>query len=169
MTSPLRTALDLAAARLEDIQPSLPVDRVVAGYARTTGISLAALTGPSKAPAITGYRHELMYLIRRLDPAASFSLIGRFLGGRDMSTVHEAIAKVDQRVQREPDYAWELAALARQIVALAGTPDEPAAGPQARPWQLLAACSVLRDGQMTDAEARRAALAFLRQLEVAHG
>jgi hypothetical protein len=37
------------------------------------------------------------------------------------------------------------------------------------PWQVIAALSVLRDDQLTDAEARKAALTFLQQLEVAHG
>lgn len=38
-----------------------------------------------------------------------------------------------------------------------------------RPWQLPAACTVLRNDQMTDAEARKVALSFLEQLEAAHG
>ena len=38
----------------------------------------------------------------------------------------------------------------------------------AQPWQLPAALAVLRDGQMTDAEARKVALTFLQQLEGAH-
>jgi hypothetical protein len=37
------------------------------------------------------------------------------------------------------------------------------------PWQFVAALSVLRDTALTDAEARKAALSFLQQLEVAHG
>lgn len=37
------------------------------------------------------------------------------------------------------------------------------------PWQFIAALSVLRDEALTDAEARKAALTFLQQLEVAHG
>lgn len=144
------------------------IDQVITAYARITGVRMDDLVGPSKAPAITAYRHELMFLIRRLDPTASFTLIGRFIGGRDMATVHEAIAKVEQRLQREPGYATELAAMARQIVRLG---QEPAtgAGPQEKPWQLLAALSVLRDGTLSDAEARKAAEGFLKQLEVAHG
>ncbi|MFN3994897.1 MAG: helix-turn-helix domain-containing protein [Tabrizicola flagellatus] len=147
--------------------PKLSIDKVISAYAKVTGLSLSELVGPSQAHAITAYRHELMYIIRKLDPAASFTLIGRFMGGRDMSTVHEAVAKVDQRLAREPGYAAELASLCRQIVDLAQ--EAAVSGPQAKPWQLLAACSVLRDAQMTDADARKAALGFLQQLEAAHG
>lgn len=151
-----------------ELPPAKPtIDRIMNAYAVLTGVSLHDIIGPSKAPAITAYRHELMFLIRSLDPAASFTLIGRFIGGRDMATVHEAIAKVEQRLQREPGYASEVDGLLSAIVALA---QEDAGRPsaQAKPWQLLAACSVLRDGQMTDAEARKAALTFLQQLEAAH-
>lgn len=146
---------------------SISIDKVISAYAKVTGLSLSELVGPSQAPAITAYRHELMFLIRRLDPAATFSLIGRFVGGRDMATVHAAVAKVDQRLAREPGYAAELASLSRQIVDLAE--EQAVTGPQAKPWQLLAACSILRDAQMTDADARKAALGFLQQLEAAYG
>lgn len=38
-----------------------------------------------------------------------------------------------------------------------------------RPVQVIAALAVLRDPHLTDAEARKAALSFLQQMEVAHG
>jgi hypothetical protein len=41
--------------------------------------------------------------------------------------------------------------------------------PARRPVQVIAALSVLRDSQLTDADARRAALTFLQQLEGTHG
>jgi hypothetical protein len=143
------------------------IDQVINAYATVTGVRMQDLVGPSKAEAITAYRHELMFLIRRLDPAASFSMIGRFIGGRDMATVHEAIAKVEQRLQREHAYRTDLEALGRQIVQLVQETTNP--GPKSKPWQLLAACQILRDGELTDAEARKAALSFLQQLEAAHG
>ena len=168
MTSPLRAALASASDQLRQRPDSVTIDQVVNAYVKITGLSTADLIGPSKAPGITGYRHELMYLIRRLDPSASFSLIGRFIGGRDMATVHEAIAKVEQRLQRELGYRIELEALRRQIVDLANEARDGWSGPQAKPWQLLAALSVLRDAQVTDTEARAAALTFLEQLEANH-
>jgi hypothetical protein len=38
-----------------------------------------------------------------------------------------------------------------------------------RPVQMIAALAVLRDPELTDADARKAALGFLQQLEAAHG
>ena len=167
MNSSLHTALSNLTTQPRDLPPMASIDQVINAYAKVTGLSLSELVGPSKAPAVTAYRHELMFLIRRLDPAATFTLIGRFMGGRDMSTVHEAVAKVELRLQREPGYAADLASLCRQIVDLAQ--EQPVKRAQAKPWQLLAAAQVLRDSELSDAEARKTALDFLQQLEVAHG
>lgn len=38
-----------------------------------------------------------------------------------------------------------------------------------RPVQMIAALAVLRDPELTDGDARQAALSFLEQLEAAHG
>ena len=146
----------------------LPLDRIINAYGKATGVRMEDLVGPSKFPAISAFRHELMYLIRKLDPSASYSLIGRFIGGRDMATVHEAVAKVEARLQREPEYNEQLSSLMRLIKDMATvSADELLSG--AKPWQLIAACQILRDDQMTDAEARKAALSFLQQLEASHG
>lgn len=150
------------------VVPERPsIDRIIRAYAKLSGFNVEDLVGKSQTSAVTGHRHELMFLIRRIDPTASFTLIGRFIGGRDMATVHEAIAKVEQRLQRERLYADQLAALLRQVLALA---HEEALGdaPLIKPWQLLAAAQVLRDEQMTDAEARKVALSFIEQLEAGH-
>jgi|GEM_PF-6945651 len=151
------------------VVPERPsIDGIIRAYAKLSGFKVEDLVGKSQTSAVTGHRHELMFLIRRIDPTASYTLIGRFLGGRDMATVHEAVAKVEQRMQRERLYADQLAALHRQVVALAHEEALDDA-PSAKPWQLLAAAQVLRDQQMTDAEARKVALSFIEQLEAAHG
>lgn len=172
MRSPLRTTLDNAGqlhASIVALPSQTPtVDRIIRAYARMTDTRIEDLAGPSKAPGISLHRHRLMYLIRRIDPIASYDLIGRYLGGRDMSTIHEAVAKIAAGVEEFADRAAELESLQRRIVTwLAGEP--PAFLATIQPWQLLAACQILRDDQMTDAEARKAALSFLQQLEAAHG
>ena len=166
-------SVELMEGRVYEVPVSPPpakptIDRIIRAYAQLSGAAVEDLVGRSQAARITALRHELMYLIRRIDPAASFTLIGRFMGGRDMATVHEAIAKVEQRLQRELFYADQLEAVARQMIVLADE-EARAAAPLAKPWQLLAATQILRDGAMTDAEARKAALSVLQQLEAAHG
>lgn len=148
------------------------IDAIIKAYCRMTGVRIEDLAGQSKAQEITAYRHELMFLVRRLDPAASLSLIARYFGGRDMATVHEAIVKVDGLVLRDRTYRARLTQIAMEIVGAATSApaeaDPVKAVPQ-KPWQLLAATQVLRDDEMTDAEARKAALSFLQQLEAGHG
>lgn len=142
------------------------VDQIIRAYAQLTGIRVEDLAGPSKAATISHHRHRLMYLIRRLDPVASYALIGRHLGGRDMATIHEAVAKVTSGVEGCLKTATDLSDIEddlRRMIA-----EEPVAILVAKPWQLLAAAQVLRDEQMTDAEARKVALSFIEQLEVGH-
>ncbi len=171
MTSPLRKALD-NAQQLHASIVALPkqkptVELIIRAYAELTGIAFGDLTGKSQAATISHHRHRLMYLIRMIDPVASYSLIGRYLGGRDMSTIHEAVVKVSAEVERSLKVANELAALEADLLQLiADLP--PLFVLESKPWQLLAAAQVLRDGEMTDAEARKVALSFLEQLEAGH-
>ncbi len=143
------------------------VDGIVRAFCRLTGLRVEDLSGPSKAATISHNRHRLMYLIRQIDPIASYELIGRYLGGRDMSTIHEAVTKIAEIAARDPSFAL---ALARdEGILRTSILKEAAALPPEKPWQLLAARQVLADDQMTDAEARKVALSFLQQLEAGHG
>lgn len=170
MTSPLRKALD-NAQQLHTSIVALPkqkptVDLIVRAYAELTGIAFEDLTGKSQTATISHHRHRLMYLIRMIDPVASYALIGRYLGGRDMSTIHEAVAKITAEVERSLEVANELAVLEADLLRFIA--DLPPMFLALKPWQLLAALQVLRDDQMTDAEARKVALSFLEQMESSH-
>lgn len=149
-------------------RPAKPtIDRIIRAYAELTQTSIEDLAGPSQAAPITQHRHRLMYLIRKLDPVASYELIGRHLGGRNMGTIHEAVAKVAAAAKASQGSARDLWTLEQKIVArLAG---ETLSSPRGMPWQILASLQVLRDEQITDAEARKVALQFLSQLEASHG
>ncbi len=140
------------------------ISRIIRAFSRLTGTSVEDLAGPSQAATISHHRHRLMYLIREIDPTASYSLIGRHLGSRDMATVHQAVTKIAMAVEQSYQVATELAAIEAEIRNdIRQEVDAPG------PWQLLAACQVLRDDKMTDAEARKVALGFLQQLEASHG
>lgn len=173
MRSPLRTALD-NAQELHASIVALPTQarptmaQVIQAYSDLTRLPVEDLTGKSQTAAVTEKRHELMYLLKRhLAPAASYTMIGRFLGGRDMATVHEAVAKIEARVEQDPTFGDILAGRAAQLGANALM--RAAVQVPSRPWQLLAAAQVLRDEQMTDAEARKVALSFIEQLEAGNG
>lgn len=171
MTSPLRKALDNAQELHTSIvaQPaSAPtVDRIIRAYAELSGLRFEDLTGKSQTATISHHRHRLMYLIRQIDPVASYALIGRYLGGRDMSTIHEAVAKIAHQVSVYQKLAYELSDIEADLREMIAQ-DPPLYQITIKPWQLLAALQVLRDDQMTDAEARKVALSFLEQLEASH-
>ncbi len=150
------------------VQPgAIRLAEVIRVYADLTDTLVADLVGPSQVLAICQHRHRLMFLIRRIDPTASYSLIGRYLGGRDMATVHEAVAKIKSAFTHLPSeniLLCRLETLIRERLAEEAVPPLPAP-----PWQLLAATQILRDENLTDAEARKVALGFLSELEGTHG
>ena len=145
-------------------RPGMTVDAVIRAFTSATGVLLEDLCGPSKTSEITRARHELMYALRQLTPA-SFELIGRYLGGRDMATVHAGVANIERAADLSQEYAERIDLLVEALAAL-----RPLVVPQAGlPWPLVASLSILRNATITDAEARQIVLGFLEQIEVPHG
>jgi len=162
MVAPILLALANAAKAL----PGARIDRIIGAYAEVTGTRVEDLKGPSQTAEISRHRHDLMYLIRGLDVSATYAEIGAHLGGRHGSSVHEAIQKAHTSAIEFGDRAVRLARLSDLIQdKLQGAP-APQVGQGA--WQITAAALILRDAALTDAEARKAALTFLQQLEASH-
>lgn len=143
--------------------------QIMSAFCRQKCVQLEDLAGPSKTQAITRLRHELMYLMRQLT-VLSLSDIGRHLGGRDMATVHEGIAKVADRMATDREYRDHIRDMRDGVVrATVFTEADPANKVGVR-----AALSILTSKDLTDAEARQAAAeVLLKELhplqEVAHG
>lgn len=73
------------------------------------------LHGTAQTREITQLRHELMWLLRDLT-YFSFTEVGRWIGGRDMATVHAAVAKVADRIVADKAYRTHLQALRKAIL-----------------------------------------------------
>lgn len=130
--------------------------QIVAAFCWQNGVQLHDLAGPSKTQAITRLRHELMYLLRQLT-VLSQTDIGRHLGGRDMATVHEGIAKVADRMAADRDYRDRLRDMRDGLVrATLFAEVDPA-----NKVSLRVALSILTSKDLTDAEARQAAAEVL--------
>jgi chromosomal replication initiation ATPase DnaA len=74
------------------------MQRIAEAISKAHGIGVAELKGPSRLQAISIARFELMwrlYAIRRADGSRAYSLpmIGRFLGGRDHTTILHGIRR----------------------------------------------------------------------------
>lgn len=98
-------------------------------------------------------RHELMWLLRDLTHL-TLAEIGQAIGGRDETTVRYGIDQVADRIAADDDYRREML-FARAVVLK---------GPQSRMTPdlcLTAVRSVLTNGDLTDAEARSAALQLM--------
>lgn len=131
--------------------------QIVAAFCRQNAVQLEDLTGPSKTHAITRLRHELMYLMRQMT-VLSQSDIGRHLGGRDMATVHEGIAKVADRIATDREYRDRLRDMRDGLIRASLS---TALAPEARAG--LVALSILESPFLSDTEARAAAAGVLQR------
>jgi chromosomal replication initiator protein len=83
------------AASVEEIQ-----QRVAEGF----GISRAELVGSSRAATPLRARHVAIFLTRELTDL-SLPQIGRLYGGRDHSTVHNSLRRIEAGLADDPDLA----------------------------------------------------------------
>ena len=131
------------------------------------GVGLADLLGKGRAPAVQWARHEAVYVCQQMT-GATYAVIGAVLGGRDATTVMHSLQRVTLRAEADADYRVSL------TQALGEIDPAPSVELRARAVlyaharedarlsaSLLAACSVLSDAKLTDAEARRAALTIM--------
>lgn len=89
-------------------------DGVIEQAARLFGLSPAALKGPKRERLLAHARHLTMYVMRE-DMGMPLTDIGRAFGGRDHSTVFQAVGKVGGRLQGDAAMQRDLAALRTRI------------------------------------------------------
>jgi hypothetical protein len=77
--------------------PFGPVAAVLAATARVTGFTEDAICSPSRRRRITMIRQVAMYVAAQHAGYGKLSFIGRMFGGRDPSTVHNAVKKIERR------------------------------------------------------------------------
>lgn len=128
---------------------------VLAAFCRATGVSDNDLCRADKSRPVTRLRHEAMYLMRHL---GLHSITGiAVLMQRDEASVHAGIANVADAMAADTEYAHRIQRLAeiiRQRYQVApSAPDDV---------MRIAAIGVLADANLTDTDARQAALTLLR-------
>jgi hypothetical protein len=153
---------------------------VVEAFLRLRGLSATELLdGESKVQSLSQPRHCLMWLLRDLTHL-SYSGIGRVIGGRDVKTVTHGIGKVADRIASDPEFRAQVLQTRAYILQYGVDDPHPtndAATVLARRVLLdddsdadlksLAVCmasvgAILRSGDLTDAEARSAAITIIR-------
>lgn len=149
--------------------------RAVCTYHRVTP---AALLERTKVASIVWLRHELIYLLRS-HTNLGWLLIGKFVGGRDQATVKNSVEQVTERILSDQTYAAHVENLSRFVQQFAQASPEPALALARRMigaeglgredaeragMCLLTAASILGNTDLSDAEARQAALVVLGSL-----
>ena len=109
------------------MKPTRSPERVVAAYVTLRAADRAELlNGTSTTREISQARHELMWVMRELTHC-SLTEIGRWIGGRDIATVHAGVAKVADRLMDDKPYRTWLQSLLAAILTLTEQPDLPTA------------------------------------------
>ena len=93
-------------------------DGVIEQAARLFGATAAAVKGPKRERTVSHARHLAMYVMRE-DLGLALTEIGRALGGRDHSTVFQAVGKVASRLPGDASLRRDLAALRARLGARA--------------------------------------------------
>ncbi len=72
------------------------------------GVTLADLTGPRRTPDLVQARFAAAYALRRHCQDMPLCAIGEALGGRDHSTIINALRRAEALAQRDADYDAKL-------------------------------------------------------------
>ena len=111
--------MDLVEQALGALEPATePVvhtaDGVIEQAARLFGTTAALVRGPKRERMVSHARHLAMYVMRE-DMGLALTEIGRALGGRDHSTVFQAVGKVASRLQSDDALRRDLTALRARL------------------------------------------------------
>lgn len=155
----------------------LSPDHVIAAVCAFHRVSPAQIAAPSKTRQISAARQELMAMLREYTDL-SWARIGQSIGGRDHTSVLHGVTRVTERCLADRSYAGHVEQLrsfvpgwtprpnreialerARRCLASDGEIDRQ--GAAAVGVTLLAVASILGSADLSDAEARAAALAVL--------
>ena len=173
---------------LRAVNPCLDPGLVVAAFTRLRGVNRREmLEGVSKVRSVTVPRQELMWILRELT-ALSLREIGDLLGGRDVTTIKGGVDIISDRIAGDTAYRDQMAQVRAYILVFtagddlvgedAGAviarrvmidPQPLSADIKALATAMLAVGAVLRSDELTDGEARLAALTLIRNARGSHG
>jgi chromosomal replication initiator protein len=86
-------------------------DDVLSRTANLFGVTVADLTGPRRTPDLVQARFAAAYALRRHCQDMPLCAIGRALGGRDHSTIINALRRAEALARNDADYNAKLRTL----------------------------------------------------------
>ena len=111
--------LELSSRAIEDFMPyqshsSVDPDRILDEVTRRFRVSNDDLVGASRKKGIVRARHVAMYLLHE-ELGMKDTEIGRLLGGRDHSTIINAVGKVNYEINVDPHLRQDVLAIKEAI------------------------------------------------------
>lgn len=88
-----------------------PKRRIRRLCAEAFGVSEARMVGGNRAKDIMIPRQATCFILRQRFPDLTYPRIGRLMGGRDHSTIINAVRRTQGRMERDPDLAGKIHAL----------------------------------------------------------
>lgn len=111
--------LELAREQLKSViseqNTQISADRILKAVANTYNVKVKDLTGPRRHRTVAHPRHLAMYLTRA-HTHLSFPEIGRQFGGRDHSTVMNAVSKIERLLKTDDSFKAEYRAVERAVL-----------------------------------------------------
>jgi chromosomal replication initiator protein len=92
----------------------ITVEAIVNAAAQEFGVTVLDIKSARHHASLVQARHVAMYLARHLTPR-SLPEIGRFLGGRDHTTVMYGVRRTEERMGAAPELAARVARLRDRI------------------------------------------------------
>lgn len=153
---------------------SLLPEGVIAAFVQLRGVCRRELMDSTlKTAPVVWARHDLTWCLRDLTNL-SLVAIGQAMDGRDPTTVANSLEQVERRIDADPAYRASLIELRRLVEGY-----DPTLGPvglarsaiasgarqsdltRALAFALVAVAALMRSDEITDAEARQAAISIL--------
>jgi chromosomal replication initiator protein len=106
--------IDAVIPKMSRTPKSTPIEAIQQRVSSTFGVSRAELIGSSRAATPLNARQIAIYLTRELTDL-SLPQIGRLYGGRDHSTVINAIRRAEARVSEDAVFAGQVKQLREEI------------------------------------------------------
>jgi chromosomal replication initiator protein len=114
--------LDLARSALQSVirrnapeRPTVTLELIGGVTAAAWGVQPEALASKRRTKDLTVPRQVAMYLIKEL-LGTPLVQIGRHFGGRDHSTVHHSIQKVEERIASDAEYARRVDQVRQEVL-----------------------------------------------------
>lgn len=90
------------------------IDRIITAVAHYYSVSVDDIKGNKRVSNISSARQVCMYIIREVC-SISLPQIGEYFGGKDHSTVHHSISKIEDRCRTNPSFKNEMNDLINSI------------------------------------------------------